>query len=110
MNRIGGTDVGLVVALLAVVAGYQTMAMRTAGQARQPTAVPAFEYDADWPKPLPNNWVTGNIGAMAVDSNDHVWVAQRPSGTTALGERYGLDGLGDCCIPAWEARIRPHKS
>jgi hypothetical protein len=29
--------------------------------------IPTFEYDASWPKPLPNNWTTGNIGAISID-------------------------------------------
>ena len=62
--------------------------------------IPAFEYDPTWPKPLPNNWMTGSIGAMAMDSKNHIWVAQRPGSTTNLSERYGLEGLGECCFPA----------
>ena len=62
--------------------------------------IPAFEYDPTWPKPLPNNWITGSIGAMAIDSQSHIWVAQRPGSTTNLSERYGLEGLGECCFPA----------
>ena len=62
--------------------------------------IPAFEYDPTWPKPLPNNWMTGNIGAMTIDSQNHIWVAQRPGSTTNLSERYGLEGLGECCFPA----------
>ena len=62
--------------------------------------IPAFEYDPTWPKPLPNNWMTGSIGAMAMDSQNHIWVAQRPGSTTNLSERYGLEGLGECCFPA----------
>ncbi len=30
--------------------------------------VPAFEVDAAWPKPLPNNWILGQVAAVAVDS------------------------------------------
>ncbi len=63
-------------------------------------AIPAFEYDPTWPAALPNNWMTGPIGAMAIDAQDHIWVIQRPSGTTNLSERYGLEGLGECCFPA----------
>jgi DNA-binding beta-propeller fold protein YncE len=62
--------------------------------------LPAFEYDPTWPKRLPNQWVTGNIGAIAVDSTDHVWIAQRPGSTLGLSERYGLEGSGECCFPA----------
>jgi hypothetical protein len=92
MNCKSSVKVSLV--LLLAVAGYQ------AAMAADMLQIPAFEYDPTWPKALPNNWVTGNIGALAVDAHDHIWVAQRPSGTTTLGERYGLDGLGQCCFPA----------
>src|SRR6267378_1160307 len=40
---------------------------------------PAYEVDAAWPKPLPNNWIMGQVGGMAVDKNNHIWVLQRPS-------------------------------
>src|SRR3979490_2944904 len=39
---------------------------------------PQFQVDPFWPKPLPNNWLFGQIGGLAVDSNDHLWVLQRP--------------------------------
>ena len=62
--------------------------------------IPTFEYDATWPKPLPNYWTMGNVGALSIDANDHVWVAQRPATTTGLFERYGLTGEAECCFPA----------
>ena len=62
--------------------------------------IPTFEYDPSWPKPLPNNWMTGSIGAMTLDAQNHIWVAQRPGSTTNLSERYGLEGIGECCFPA----------
>jgi hypothetical protein len=60
-------------------------------QSRGRLEIPTFEYDATWPKPLPNNWITGNIGAMTSDAQGHIWVAQRPGSTTNLSERFGLD-------------------
>ena len=66
----------------------------------QETGVPTFEYDPTWPKPLPNNWVMGSVGAMAIDVNEHIWVAQRPASTTDPGERTGLSGDSECCFPA----------
>jgi DNA-binding beta-propeller fold protein YncE len=36
-----------------------------------------FEVDPFWPKPLPNDWVTGNVGGTCVDSNDHVFIVSR---------------------------------
>ena len=62
--------------------------------------IPVFEYDPTWPKPYPNNWTIGNVGALSIDSNDHVWVAHRPASTTGLFERYGLTGEAECCFPA----------
>src|SRR5688572_9167375 len=41
--------------------------------------VPEFEPDPLWFEGLPNDWVTGAVGGVAVDSNDHVWVFQRPA-------------------------------
>src|SRR5213592_4877069 len=43
---------------------------------------PAYEVDAAWPKPLPNNWLIGQIGGLAVDKHDHIWVHQRPRSLT----------------------------
>ena len=62
--------------------------------------IPTFRFDPDYPKTLPNHWITGNIGAMYMDKNDHLWIIQRPASTTGLGERDALDGQGECCTPA----------
>jgi DNA-binding beta-propeller fold protein YncE len=39
---------------------------------------PQYQVDASWPKPLPNQWLIGEIGGLAVDSHGHIWVNQRP--------------------------------
>jgi hypothetical protein len=44
--------------------------------AKKPHA-PRFEVDASWPKPLPNSWIIGQVGGIAVDQNDNVWIVQR---------------------------------
>ena len=41
-------------------------------------AAPSFVVDASWPKPLPNNWRIGQVGGIAVDSHDNIWVYHRP--------------------------------
>ncbi|HTB16797.1 MAG TPA: hypothetical protein VK708_01725, partial [Bryobacteraceae bacterium] len=41
-------------------------------------SVPKFEPDPYWPKPLPNNWMLGQVGGIFVDSHDHIWVNSRP--------------------------------
>ena len=51
------------------------IAVATAAQTQ--TAVPRFEVDPSWPKPLPNNWIVGEVAGIAVDAQDHIWVLQR---------------------------------
>jgi hypothetical protein len=51
-----------------------------------------FQVDAFWPKPLPNDWVTGNVGGTCVDANDHVFIVTRsadPSNLTAQEKAIG---------------------
>src|SRR5262249_3451285 len=38
---------------------------------------PKFEADPLWPKPLPEGWITGQLGGVCVDSHDHVIVVNR---------------------------------
>ena len=38
---------------------------------------PKYEVDPAWPKPLPNLWVTGGVGGVCVDSQDHVFILNR---------------------------------
>jgi DNA-binding beta-propeller fold protein YncE len=59
--------VSLALALLGSVAVSQT----------KTTAVPKFEIDPYWPKPLPEGWITGRLGAVCSDSHDHVIVTNR---------------------------------
>jgi DNA-binding beta-propeller fold protein YncE len=44
--------------------------------------IPAFTVDASWPKPLPNNWIIGQVGGIAVDSEGHIWITHRPRSLT----------------------------
>jgi hypothetical protein len=61
--------------------------------------IPKFEPDPSWPKPLPNNWMLGQVSGTSVDSHDHIWVLHRPR-TMEEHDRYGETGKGDCCVPA----------
>lgn len=62
---------------------------------------PAFKVDPFWPKPLPNDWLLGEVGGMAVDSRDHIWIIQRPGSLTEdeLGAAQEPP-LSICCKPA----------
>src|ERR1043165_2970224 len=40
--------------------------------------IPQFQADPFWPKPLPNNWILGQVAGIATDKYDRIWVVQRP--------------------------------
>jgi DNA-binding beta-propeller fold protein YncE len=81
---------------------------------------PSFVLDPAWPKPLPHHWVIGDVGGIAVDKHDHVWVYHRPrslsSTDTGMQGVAGKDAKGNpispigfprpfgplngCCMPA----------
>ena len=54
--------------------------------------VPTFAVDASWPKPLPNNWIIGQIGGITVDWQGHIWVVQRPRSLTDGEKAVTLSG------------------
>src|SRR5678809_485385 len=47
--------------------------------AQGPTVLrsPTFRAEPSWPT-IPNNWIFGEVSSIAVDSQDHVWILQRP--------------------------------
>lgn len=55
-----------------------------AAAAQKLGGVPQFQVDPWWPKPLPNNWILGQVSGVAVDKRGHVWIIQRPR---SLSER-----------------------
>jgi sugar lactone lactonase YvrE len=64
-----------------------------ASSLRAQTGTPKFEVDPYWPKPLPNRWVTGEIGGLCVDSKDHVFLVQRVNDVGGMdGHLEGLTG------------------
>ena len=73
---------------------------RASGQAGR-SRVPRFEPDPLWAEALPNKWVTGQVGGLAVDSHDNLWVFHRPT-TIPEGERGAAlnPPQSECCIPA----------
>jgi hypothetical protein len=36
-----------------------------------------YEVDPTWPKPLPENWVTGQVSGVCVDGQDHAFIVNR---------------------------------
>jgi len=65
------------------------------------TAGAAFAVDPSWPKPMPNNWILGQVSGIAVDGNDHIWLIQRPGSLTEDEKGAALDPpVSKCCRPA----------
>jgi hypothetical protein len=81
-------------AIAAILLGANALATR--GQ-----DVPKYRVDPFWPQELPNKWIIGQIGGIAVAPDDHIWVLQRPASNT-------VDELGaaqtpprsECCFAA----------
>ena len=81
--------------ILAVACGVLSMVV--AGFTPSPlcaqAGAPKFEVDPYWPKPLPNRWVTGEIGGLCVDAKDHVFLVQRVNDVGGMDGH--LEGLTD---------------
>ncbi len=77
---------------LAILSGCQQMQTRS---------VPRFAVDPYWPKPLPGNWILGQVAGIAVDKNDHIWIVHRPG--TLVDDEKGAQlkpPTTKCCTPA----------
>lgn len=67
----------------------------------QTVQAPRFEVDPQWPRPLPNNWVMGNVIGVGVDARDHVFIVHRND--TFDPREIGGSGptpASECCMPA----------
>jgi len=61
---------------LGLALGLVGWSLLTPADARR-QEIPRFVVDPYWPKPLPDRWVTGEIGGTCVDKNDHVFTVNR---------------------------------
>jgi hypothetical protein len=53
---------------------------------------PLMAVDPNWPKPLPNGWVTGQVGGTCIDSQDHVFIVTRGFQSGGLTSPEGVGG------------------
>ena len=60
----------------ALCAGLTLLGGAAAAQA--PSSPSVLTVDPLWPKPLPSNWLVGQVGGIAVDGQDRIWVLNRP--------------------------------
>ena len=114
MQRCAGITIAAL-AGLALAGAFQAPAALSAQATAKPTppaptkpaaqsAVPSFQVETLWPKPLPNAWILGSVTGVAVDAQDHIWIVHR--GADSLTARTE-NGLGTnppsaelCCRPA----------
>jgi DNA-binding beta-propeller fold protein YncE len=83
------------------IATVALSAAATLPRAAHAGEIPTFAVDASWPKPLPNNWILGQIGGMNVDSQGHIWVIHRPASLTDNEKGATLTPpRSKCCVPA----------
>ncbi len=62
---------------------------------------PRMQVDPFWPKPLPHNWILGQVSGVAVDAADNVWIIQRPRSLTPDEKGAALHPPRSiCCVPA----------
>ena len=71
--------------VLALVGSACALAYASSGVHAQ--TAPRFHYDPTWPDPLPNLWKLGGVTGLAVDSNDNVWVYNRPNDAQPVERR-----------------------
>jgi hypothetical protein len=92
-----GVGMALVVATGGAVALLERSMSAQAGRQQ----APLFEPDPLWSEALPHRWVTGQVGGVAVDSHDNVWVFHRAA-TIPDGEKAAslTPPQAECCIPA----------
>ena len=86
-----------------VIAWLSVTVVLVAGPAYAQTAgpLPQFQVDPFWPKPLPNNWILGQVSGIATDKSDRIWVVHRPGSLTPR-ERAAEQNPPEakCCIAA----------
>jgi hypothetical protein len=85
---------GLCVAVVVGVSGTSF-----AQKAAMPPKAPVFKVDAAWPKlPLPNKWTFGGVTGMTVDSDDVVWIANRPEVDNTENYATFNPPRASCCV------------
>jgi DNA-binding beta-propeller fold protein YncE len=73
----------------------------TGNPERQISGIPQYKVDPYWPKPLPGNWMLGQVAGIAVDKNDNIWILHRPA--TLVDDEKGAMAnppTTKCCTPA----------
>src|SRR5438445_2746130 len=78
--------------VLALAIGFGFLNPLTQADPRKSAHAPSYSVDPFWPKPLPDNWVTGEVAGTCIDSNDHVFIVTRGFQTGGLASPEGVAG------------------
>jgi len=68
--------------LRAICLGAAMAFAAVSAPAQNAATVPQFQVEPFWPKPLPNNWLLGQVSGIATDKYDRIWVVHRPASLT----------------------------
>lgn len=114
MVRRANIVMGIVALAVVLQAAWMTGALSATAQpaSKSAAAPPTFQVDPYWPKPLPNDWLVGNVVGVAVDAHDNVWITHRPrsqAGAEKTPPVLAFDQAGNLiqswggreAIPAW---------
>lgn len=55
-----------------------------------------YQVDPSWPKTLPYNWLVGQVGGIAVDRRDNIWILQRAR-TLTNDEAWATEAIAYRC-------------
>ncbi len=100
-KRLSDLPVGPSLFALLAALGVSAAALATGAQGVRGAQAPTFKVDPFWPKPLPNHWVLGSVTGVAVDSQDHIWIAHRGADSLGNNEKGAiLNPPTGCCVPA----------
>jgi len=69
------SGLGILSLLFATLIAAPAAAQQTAKADTPPT----FQPEPFWPKPLPENWILGQVAGIAVAPDDHIWIIHRPA-------------------------------
>src|ERR1700753_1458365 len=86
---------------LAGIAALALLAIPVIPGAAVAGEIPTFAVDPSWPKPLPNNWILGQVGGITVDHDGHIWIIHRPRSLTDDEKGASLQlPRSKCCLSA----------
>jgi len=80
--------------LTLATAAFTLMPLKS--NADKPPHAPSYRVDASWPAPLPESWLIGQVGGLAVDQDDNIWIVQRQR-TLTNDEAWATEAIAARC-------------